>query len=123
VCGWCGDTYLARRLTTYCSRRCKSRAYKVRVLVDRGEFAITKAARLAIYERDSWTCQLCGDGVDAGLDPLHDMAASLDHIVCQSWTDAPDHTPANLRLAHRICNIRRSNRPDALSLDLDLLAA
>lgn len=74
--------------------------------------------RLAIYERDGWTCQLCGDPVDWTLDPFDPWAATLDHIVCQAWTDEPDHSPSNLRLAHRWCNSLRGDEshPEALTL-------
>lgn len=72
---------------------------------------ISDRGRLAIYERDGWTCQLCGDPVDGTLDPVRDaMAATLDHITPRSLALFPDDSPANLRLAHRACNSRRSNR-------------
>lgn len=71
---------------------------------------ITRAERLAIYERDGWVCQLCYEPVDSSLNPSHRMAATLDHIECQSWVLVPDHSPANLRLAHRSCNSTRGNR-------------
>lgn len=72
---------------------------------------ISDRDRLAIYERDAWTCQLCGDPVDRTLDPIRDaMAATLDHIAPRSLTLFPDDSPENLRLAHRACNSRRCNR-------------
>lgn len=76
-------------------------------------FNLDRAARLAIYERDNWVCQLCAKPVDATLHYSHRMAATLDHIECQSWTLIPDHSPSNLRLAHRGCNARRGNNADA----------
>lgn len=72
-------------------------------------FHISKAARGAIYERDGWVCQLCLDPVDSALPPNDMWSASLDHIVCQSWAGQPDHSPSNLRLAHRWCNSVRGN--------------
>jgi hypothetical protein len=42
-------------------------------------------------------------------DPLDDWAPSLDHIEPQSWALIPDHSPANLRLAHRWCNSVRGD--------------
>jgi hypothetical protein len=72
---------------------------------------ISDRDRLAIYERDRWTCQLCRKPVDPTLDPIRDaMAATLDHVAPRSLTLFPDDSPANLRLAHRACNSRRSNR-------------
>lgn len=77
----------------------------------RGYFWISLRNRLAIYERDGWVCQLCGDPVPRDVDYLDPLAATLDHIECQSWALIPDHSPSNLRLAHRLCNSLRSDRP------------
>jgi hypothetical protein len=72
---------------------------------------ISDRDRLAIYERDKWTCQLCQEPVDPTLDRFkHAMAATLDHIAPRSLTLFPDDSPANLRLAHRACNSARGNR-------------
>ena len=71
---------------------------------------IPRADRLAIYERDGWICQLCGGPVDQALHFNDRMAATLDHIEPQSAALIPDHSPENLRLAHRACNSRRNNK-------------
>ena len=120
-CGWC-ETYMVRPATSaetaprYCSKQCARQATKYR----RGRFLITPSKRRSIYERDGWTCQLCGDPVDRNLPPSDPWGATLDHIVCQSWTNVPDHSPENLRLAHRWCN---SVRGDESHYTPDLLAA
>lgn len=113
-CAWCGshfilDAKVGGDHTTHCSARCAKFHGRAKYDRARGRFRIAPTARRAIYERDAWTCQLCGDPVDKALPP-HDMwAATLDHIECQSWTLIPDHSPENLRLAHRWCNSVRSD--------------
>lgn len=109
-CAWCEESFTAlaadwERRSVYCSKRCGRAAAKAR----RGHFSPTPAVRAAIYERDGWVCQLCSDPVDPDLDPLDNWAASLDHIVCRSWTEEPDDSPENLRLAHRWCNSVRGD--------------
>ena len=74
--------------------------------------SVRRSVRLAVYDRDGWVCQLCFEPVDPSLGPNTRFAASLDHIVCQSW-GKPDHSPENLRLVHRACNSRRNNRRNA----------
>lgn len=74
-----------------------------------GRFRIPLPERLAIYERDGWVCQLCFEPVDPDLPPSNTWSATLDHIVCQSWSEEPDHSPENLRLAHRWCNSVRGD--------------
>ena len=71
---------------------------------------IPGVVRRGVYERDQWTCQLCGLPVDKKLHYLDPMAATLDHIECQSWVLIPDDTPCNLRLAHRSCNSKRGDK-------------
>lgn len=66
---------------------------------------------LDIYERDSWVCGLCGDGIDpdaAWPDPL---SASLDHILPLS--KGGHHVPENVQAAHLSCNVRKGNRVEA----------
>ena len=71
---------------------------------------IPGVVRRGVYERDQWTCQLCGLPVDKKLHYLDPMAATLDHIECQSWVLIPDDSPKNLRLAHRSCNSKRGDK-------------
>lgn len=117
ICAWCdGHFVLADQLSArYCSKRCARQAERARS----GRFSIPTRRRMAIYERDGWVCQLCHEPVDPRLSDEDAWAATLDHIACQSWTDAPDHSDANLRLAHRRCNSARGNRahfgPDILA--------
>lgn len=103
----CGDAFVLDLRSTrnpgrYCSQRCLRRATR--------RFHVSDKVRQSIYERDDWICQLCTEPVDRNLNPQDLWAASLDHIVCQSWTLIPDHSPSNLRLAHRMCNSIRGDR-------------
>jgi 5-methylcytosine-specific restriction endonuclease McrA len=106
-CAWCGEvfTIVDQISSRYCGKRCAKAAGKAR----RGRFVISANVRAAIYQRDGWVCQLCNEPVDPLLPISHAWAATLDHIVCRSWTDAPDDSPSNLRLAHRWCNSVRSD--------------
>lgn len=114
LCAWCSTPFVTwtTKSARYCSERCISRASNSRHDLARGRFNISRRVRLMVYERDEWVCQLCLEDVDPDLwlnDPSNDWAPSLDHIECQSWTDEPDHSPSNLRLAHRWCNAVRSD--------------
>jgi len=66
---------------------------------------ISDKNRIAVYERDGWTCQICGEPVDRDADPKSDWYPSLDHIVPRSKGGA--NTLDNLRTAHRWCNCIR----------------
>ena len=73
----------------------------------RRQAAIPKATREAVFDRDGWICQLCMEPVDRSAKYPDLWSATLDHIVCQSWTVDPDHSIDNLRLAHHWCNSTR----------------
>lgn len=73
---------------------------------------IAPKIRHQLYERDNWTCQLCQEPIDREAHWNDNYAPSLDHIVPQSHMLIPDHTPSNLRTAHRVCNSRRGDSID-----------
>lgn len=122
-CAWCDEAFVDNQpRARFCSPQHEANAGRAR----RGRFIVPMRTRLALYERDGWTCQLCMEQVDPDLmitDPLNDWAPSLDHIECQSWTDEPDHSPGNLRLAHRWCNSVRGDGSHYTEYDLRISPA
>jgi hypothetical protein len=106
-CPYCGAPYVGAAGTQYCSSRCKANAKMKRRYDLRGEFKVSDVTRLSIYKRDKFICQLCNSLVDTSLHYHDRMSATLDHIIPQSWMLIPDHSEANLRLAHRSCNASR----------------
>ncbi len=86
----------------FCSDACKARAKAARHRVRRRGWKVTAVRRFAIYERDAWTCQICGDPVNRDADPLADDAPCLDHII--PVARGGPHCEGNLQCAHRYCN-------------------
>lgn len=111
-CSSCGVAFERRRKdvyddgTPYCSYDCynESRA-RDESAAPRGY--ISPSVRLAIYERDGWECQLCGEVVDRDADGRDPMAPSIDHVLPVS-RGGSDHE-WNLQTAHLSCNVRRGN--------------
>lgn len=66
-----------------------------------------KVYRARIFDRDNWTCQLCGKKVNKRLHWPNPMSATLDHIV--PLANGGQHIPENCQLAHFMCNSTRSN--------------
>lgn len=106
-CSWCRAvfTIVDQLAARYCSKRCLQAAHRD----CSGRFRIPDSVRFGVYKRDGWVCQLCLEPVDGDLPVTDIWSATLDHIICQSWTDEPDHSPSNLRLAHRWCNSVRGD--------------
>jgi 5-methylcytosine-specific restriction endonuclease McrA len=61
-----------------------------------------------IYERDGWTCALCGRPIDRNLSYPDRLSASLDHIVPVS--KGGQHTRENTQAAHFTCNTSKRDR-------------
>lgn len=122
-CRWCGAGYtfdlrVGGVHARYCGLRCARNAGRARRREARGQFAITRKRRLAIYERDGWVCQLCFEPIDREAHYLDDWAPSLDHIVPQSRQLVPDHGDGALRLSHRWCNAVRGDDTYHTAADL-----
>ena len=128
-CRACGSVFTAADVRSrFCSDVCATRHQAALAAMARGRIGprvppsskqglpkqrrgrIPGVVRRGVYERDQWTCQLCGLPVDKKLHYLDPMAATLDHIECQSWVLIPDDSPKNLRLAHRSCNSKRGDK-------------
>jgi 5-methylcytosine-specific restriction endonuclease McrA len=61
-----------------------------------------------IFERDGWTCQLCGEAVESDLAWPDPGCASLDHV--KPILAGGEHSRANTQLAHWLCNVRKGAR-------------
>lgn len=64
-----------------------------------------------IGERDNWTCGLCHLAVDPALKWPHIHSRVLDHII--PLARGGTHTRDNVRIAHWLCNARKSARLDS----------
>lgn len=63
--------------------------------------------RLEIFERDRWTCHICGEPVDRTLNWPDCECAVVDHIVA-IW-EGGTHTLDNVACAHNHCNGDKTN--------------
>jgi len=108
-CLGCGRPVPVRR-QKFCSQPCCARE-SARVANDRIRAELASAAfepvyRWLVYERDNWTCQLCGLAVLWFLDWPHDWCPVLDHRMPLAL--GGDHSYANTQLAHNTCNAWKS---------------
>lgn len=63
------------------------------------------SVKRSVFERDGWTCQLCGAPIDRELPFTDQMSGQIDHIV--AVTNGGSDDLANLQAAHRLCNARK----------------
>lgn len=91
----------------HCSSRCGKRAAKDKRRAMEREAFVAPVNRQAIYERDRWVCQLCRKPVARGKAVPHPKAPTIDHVV--PLARGGTHEPANVQLAHYLCNSIKSD--------------
>jgi hypothetical protein len=105
MCGRCGSQFLTSRTeqTLYCTTTCRrtDKASRRRAR-EAGAPAISADTRIAVYLRDSWTCQLCGLPTDRKLRTPHPEAPTIDHVI--PLAGGGSHVLANWQTAHSYCN-------------------
>lgn len=77
----------------------------------------TKIRELAVYERDNWTCQICGRTLRKDWDCNDPSCRTIDHIIPLSLGPlGPGHVLSNVRACCHGCNSRKSDsiEPGAL---------
>lgn len=100
---------------TWLDLAARARPYYGPLRTDTRRRYLTPGIRQAIFERDGWTCRLCGGrAFPRDLAPCPHVIAVIDHIIPLHPSDpgvAPgSDTEANLQCAHALCNMRKRNR-------------
>jgi endogenous inhibitor of DNA gyrase (YacG/DUF329 family) len=67
--------------------------------------------RPTVFERDDWTCYLCGRQVDTEASPFDPASPTVDHVVPLS--KGGEHSLANVRTACLHCNSAKQDGPAA----------
>lgn len=67
-------------------------------------------SREEIFDRDGWTCYLCGDDIDPALRRPNVMSASIDHVKPLSKSGLDCTT--NVRASHLLCNVRKNAKEE-----------
>ncbi|WP_416070014.1 HNH endonuclease [Streptomyces sp. ME02-6979-3A] len=115
-CGRCGEHFTRHSTgepTGYCSRRCRVRsAASLRRALQAGSQG-RAVARWQIFERDRWTCHICGDPVDRSAQVPDLAAPTLDHVT--PIARGGSHTEDNLKTAHFYCNSVKRDLVDGWS--------
>lgn len=119
TCKVCGSVFNRRSTTRrpeFCSDWCRThnpqaaatrRIQKARRRARKRQAEYEPVNPLTIYERDAWTCQLCGKRIDRTKTAPHPKAPTIDHLLPLAQGGA--HVPANLQAAHFRCNVIKSD--------------
>ena len=116
VCEVCGTAFIgSKKQYLRCSPECKvigqNRAnmkfVQARRAIERDPTA-EKIPPRAIFERDGWTCALCGEAIHPSFKAPHPGTPSIDHLVPLGLGGT--HTRTNVQAAHLGCNVRKGCR-------------
>lgn len=125
ICEHCGIEFpiMFRGSDKYCSTKCNRRAMRNRckeTIKDnahrrrarkKNNGKVEKIYRKKVFERDNWTCKICGAKVDKEMIWVHGSLNSyyptLDHIIPLS--KGGEHTYENVQTACFICNSKKSD--------------
>lgn len=107
-CQCCGTNYTTRRTEVrWCSHACKRRQLNARRRARKQQAYVADVAPIAIYERDEWTCKICGLDVNRDQAVPWPFAPTIDHII--PLAKGGTHEPDNVQCAHFICNSMKSD--------------
>jgi 5-methylcytosine-specific restriction endonuclease McrA len=118
-CGWCGDTLevpakktlASRKYHEGCSLEAQRARYRIKTVKRQSK---TKPSRLSadqVLREYGSACHICHKEIDLALARTSRMGLTVDHVIplSKGGSDELD----NLRPAHWICNIRKSDKVDA----------
>jgi len=123
-CRWCGDAWKTtpHRASDLCPD-CRQSPRLVAMAGHQTDPRSSECERrlpvdfssLDIFERDSWTCGICGEGIDPDVCHPEPLSACIDHLVSPPLGE---HTQDNVRAAHYACNSRRAKSGDSAPPDI-----
>lgn len=125
TCPDCGRTFQSVNPSQkYCSKQCQARYfqrkkgwrnYRQFYRKHGGEYDDSITLK-ELFKRDGGICQICGKKCnwdDKAYGKFGPTYPSIDHIVPKS--KGGPHTWGNVQLAHFICNMRKSTKPDSIA--------
>lgn len=108
-CPMCGTWFVVDNPRDQnCSIRCGRKAAKDKERTRKREAFVASVNRMQIYQRDRWICQLCRKPVRRNAATPHPKSPVLDHVL--PLARGGTHEPANVQLAHFLCNSLKGDR-------------
>lgn len=114
-CSWCNEELLIPSnfsgVTKYheaCKKPARQAQYRVKSIKRQGVTNGNLLSHDEVAQRDGFICYLCETAVDMSLPRTSRYGATLDHVIPLNKGGAD--TLDNVRLAHWICNIRKSDK-------------
>lgn len=115
-CGWCGEPrsfhYKTGSITAYhdaCRKEAQSARYRIKTVKRQKLSSRHRISHEAIVREYGDICHICNKQIDLNLPRTHRYGLTADHLIPISKNGTDDMS--NLRPAHWICNVKKSNKP------------
>lgn len=115
-CKWCGEprsfdyrTGAVNGYHEHCRKEAQSARYRIKTVKRQKLTSRYRISHEEIVRQYGDKCHICNDLIDLKLPRTHRFGLTVDHLVPISRGGGDDMS--NLRPAHWICNIRKSNKP------------
>lgn len=112
-CARCGEAFIHDQPQTMtCSARCANRLARDRRRARQRDAFVENVSPQQVFERDRWTCHLCGTRVAWSKEAPHPRAPVIDHVVplAAGPENGGVHALYNARCAHFLCNSIKSDQ-------------
>jgi hypothetical protein len=115
ICKWCNEPVVvpysmtgARKYHDACKKQATRAKNRKKSVKRQGAKTQSNIVHEVIAERDNYVCHICGELVDMSLPRRSHYGATLDHVIpiAKGGLDSED----NVKLAHWICNVRKSDK-------------
>jgi hypothetical protein len=121
TCGWCGEkrTFkigesVVNAYHPACSKEAERTRYRVKTVKRQKHKNPNKISHEQVVRQHGSSCHICREQIDMSLPRTSKLGLTLDHVIplSKGGTDTMD----NLRPAHWLCNIKKSNKlPEELN--------
>jgi 5-methylcytosine-specific restriction endonuclease McrA len=116
ICAWCNGEMVvpfsytgSRKYHEDCALKAKRQRNRLKTVKRQsGRVQGLRVDVEFIADRDKYVCHICSDTVDMSLARNSRYGATLDHVIPLS--KGGDDSLDNLKLAHWICNVRKSDK-------------
>ncbi len=118
-CGYCGEGMVlpisytgSNKYHDVCAVKAKRARNRIKTVRRQGAKSSEMITHEDVALRDNSVCHICGDVVDMLLPRTSRFGATLDHVVpiAKGGLDSLE----NLKLAHWICNVRKSDKLEVI---------
>lgn len=120
ICEYCNEPFITTRKHQHFHPDCNRKFQTQKRNAIKNNINSVSYTRKSIFQRDKYTCYLCGKPLNMDAQACDPDSPTIDHIIPIS--KGGDDIPNNIKSAHYLCNIQKSNKDILIGGQLMFLA-